>query len=429
LDGLDEVRQESRAKCVEAINAFRKDHGLTSITVCSRSQDYADLKPKLAFEGAIEVQPLTQKQITEFFNRFGKEMVGIKQVLQKDSALREMAETPLFLGIMILAYRDKQDVEIWVSKKDEKAQRRHLFDTYIERMFERPRIKKMVFKKQDVLHWLSWLSHQMIITNHSFYTFEDMQSNWLGAKQLELKYRLMIFVCRAILIGSLFSAWGTDPFFGFSTGLISSLVISGLYDGSEIKLVEVINWSWKKFTSIFIIGIIFGGCFGWLLGKDEFFGMFPLGTRMFLGFGTGIISGLFFGVINSVRTVPLAQTVYVGQKIYSSIRNSSFIFILTGLIISIGFGLIANLKGILPGLVVGIICGLYFGGFSIIKHYLLRLTIYLNDLLPWKLVPFLDHCVDLIFLRRVGGGYIFVHRLLMEHFAEMYVETPTPKGN
>lgn len=35
----------------------------------------------------------------------------------------------------------------------------------------------------------------------------------------------------------------------------------------------------------------------------------------------------------------------------------------------------------------------------------------------------LGHCVDLIFLRRVGGGYIFVHRLLMEHFAEMYVET------
>ncbi|MDP1546822.1 MAG: hypothetical protein Q8L87_12425 [Anaerolineales bacterium] len=34
-----------------------------------------------------------------------------------------------------------------------------------------------------------------------------------------------------------------------------------------------------------------------------------------------------------------------------------------------------------------------------------------------------ENCVDLIFLRRVGGGYIFVHRLLMEHFAEMYVET------
>jgi hypothetical protein len=37
-------------------------------------------------------------------------------------------------------------------------------------------------------------------------------------------------------------------------------------------------------------------------------------------------------------------------------------------------------------------------------------------------MPFLDHHVDSIFLRRVGGGYIFVHRLLMEHFAEMYSE-------
>ncbi len=37
--------------------------------------------------------------------------------------------------------------------------------------------------------------------------------------------------------------------------------------------------------------------------------------------------------------------------------------------------------------------------------------------------PSSTHCVDLIFLRRVGGGYIFVHRLLMEHFAEMYKES------
>ncbi|HRJ59310.1 MAG TPA: NACHT domain-containing protein, partial [Anaerolineales bacterium] len=84
LDGLDEVRQESRAKCVEAINEFRKQNGLTSLAVCSRSQDYADLSAKLSFEGAIEVQPLTQEQITEFFNRFGEEMAGIKQALEKD---------------------------------------------------------------------------------------------------------------------------------------------------------------------------------------------------------------------------------------------------------------------------------------------------------------------------------------------------------
>jgi len=82
---------------------------------------------------------------------------------------------------------------------------------------------------------------------------------------------------------------------------------------------------------------------------------------------------------------------------------------------------------------LGFVCGLYLGlrlgGTAVIEHYIFRVISGFQNTLPWRLIPFLDHCVDLIFLRRVGGGYIFVHRLLMEHFAEMYMETPTSKGN
>ncbi len=59
----------------------------------------------------------------------------------------------------------------------------------------------------------------------------------------------------------------------------------------------------------------------------------------------------------------------------------------------------------------------------------LRLILTRNNLILWGLVPFLNRPHFAISLRRVGGGYIFVHRLLMEHFAEMYVEIPTSKGN
>lgn len=102
---------------------------MTSLAVCSRSQDYADLNAKLSFEGAIEVQPLTQEQITEFFDRFGDEMAGIKQAFEKDTALREMAETPLFLSMMITAYLDKQDVDIMVSKDTDDDIERHDADS------------------------------------------------------------------------------------------------------------------------------------------------------------------------------------------------------------------------------------------------------------------------------------------------------------
>ena len=35
------------------------------------------------------------------------------------------------------------------------------------------------------------------------------------------------------------------------------------------------------------------------------------------------------------------------------------------------------------------------------------------------LVPFLDYADERIFLRKVGGGYVFVHRMLMEYFASV----------
>ena len=54
---------------------------------------------------------------------------------------------------------------------------------------------------------------------------------------------------------------------------------------------------------------------------------------------------------------------------------------------------------------------------------------YRNGSLPFRdLVPFLDYCAERIFLRKVGGGYIFVHRLLMEHFASLYDTPPTEKS-
>jgi hypothetical protein len=224
LDGLDEVRQESRAKCVEAINEFRKEHGLTSLAVCSRSQDYADLNTKLSFEGAIEVQPLTQGQITEFFNRFGDEMAGIKQALEKDSGLREMAETPLFLSIMIMAYRNKQDVDIWVSQ-DEKAQRKQLFDTYIERMFERPRSNTFTFNKQNVMQLLSWLARKILEHDQTLFLVESLQPNWLEQRRKLEKYEQVKTLVVEITVWLI-----TWLIIGLFLGLIEGLIV-GLFFG------------------------------------------------------------------------------------------------------------------------------------------------------------------------------------------------------
>jgi eukaryotic-like serine/threonine-protein kinase len=68
-------------------------------------------------------------------------------------------------------------------------------------------------------------------------------------------------------------------------------------------------------------------------------------------------------------------------------------------------------------LIIGLACGLKNGGFAYIKHYVLRFVLWRNDYVPWNYIRFLDYAAERVFLRKVGGGYIFTHRLLMEYFA------------
>jgi DNA polymerase III delta prime subunit len=73
--------------------------------------------------------------------------------------------------------------------------------------------------------------------------------------------------------------------------------------------------------------------------------------------------------------------------------------------------------GIAAGLFVGTCACLMYGGLELIHHGVLRLVLYTKASIPMKLVQLLDQANGLILLRRVGGGYVFIHRLLLEYFA------------
>jgi hypothetical protein len=57
------------------------------------------------------------------------------------------------------------------------------------------------------------------------------------------------------------------------------------------------------------------------------------------------------------------------------------------------------------------------GGTAVTRHYCLRILVAISKLLPLGMTQFLEQARKLIFLRRVGGGYLFIHRCLLDHFA------------
>jgi hypothetical protein len=62
---------------------------------------------------------------------------------------------------------------------------------------------------------------------------------------------------------------------------------------------------------------------------------------------------------------------------------------------------------------------LWAGGRAALQHLVLRLLLTRNQAAPWKYVRFLDEATDRLLLRKVGGGYVFVHRLLLDYFADL----------
>ena len=219
-------------------------------------------------------------------------------------------------------------------------------------------------------------------------------------------------------------------------------------------MAEDVKWEQNKLKSGLLNGLLIGALSGLIIsGLTILIGILPSNTMAdvvsILFNGTivlGPLGGLVGAVFGGFRTNAINHTTSSKQRISSTVKNalSVFTIVWTSLVLFLIFwvGLLNTIQNGAPnvsflratpgmslGFPFGLLGGMLFGGFAVIQHYSLRILVSGNKYLPFRLVPFLDHCVDLIFLRRVGGGYIFVHRLLMEHFAEMYVETPTSKGN
>ena len=54
---------------------------------------------------------------------------------------------------------------------------------------------------------------------------------------------------------------------------------------------------------------------------------------------------------------------------------------------------------------------------AFVQHFALHFFLWRLHLLPWPLVTFLDEATERLLLWKVGGNYIFVHRLLRDVLA------------
>ena len=81
------------------------------------------------------------------------------------------------------------------------------------------------------------------------------------------------------------------------------------------------------------------------------------------------------------------------------------------------------LIGLLAGAVVGVLSGIVAAGLLATRHFVFRLLLWLTGAAPLRYSAFPEFAVDALLLRKIGNGYIFVHRNLLDYFAR--IEPPT----
>jgi hypothetical protein len=440
LDGLDEVKAEQRNACVQALNQFMQTHGTTEIVICCRIGDYQMLQDRLILRSAICLQPLTTVQIDRYFEQAGDRLSALKAVLPQDAELQKLAKSPLMLSVMSLAYQDFTPEQLTVGGKIEDYRKR-LFATYIDRMFQR-RGTTQQYSREDSQRWLIWLAQRMTVEAQTMFLIERLQPSCLPTKLSQFFCRLGSSLIVGIVI--LPGVMNFELFPGLSLALTFMVWVGAL---RSIKTFETFKWSWPKVNHshrTLNSEIVF------LLQSVQIlmlkFGLLGLNIGLLLGLRIGFLYGLRILLVSG-STIGLVVLLFTGSQcsevqksekpnhgIFRSAQNSAIIGIFIFAIVVLFWGLYDLLKngyvlshdllstGLFFSPFFGLLAGLLSGGIACIQHFVLRLIVYCKKYAPWNYTRFLNYATERLFLQKVGGGYIFVHRMLLEHFAEMSIE-------
>lgn len=217
----------------------------------------------------------------------------------------------------------------------------------------------------------------------------------------------------------------TGQFAGFTDDALAQLV-GGCLIGITVGLCTPIGriapvaryvWSWPKTRSrlaaVLAIAALGGLTFGLDDGMSEGVAMSMAGLVV-LGLGFGLTTGDV-----ETKTRPNRGILQSAENVY----RLGGLFSLAAMVIvgsTVGWseGSIRGLtQGFSVGMVSALLGGLIAGGLACIQHLVLRVLLWRAGAMPWHYGRFLNHAADRLLLRRVGGGYMFVHRLLLEHIA------------
>ncbi len=460
LDGLDEVAESARSACVQAITAYiQRGLDRTPLILCCRTEEYQALAKPPSISYAILLLPFTDEQMEAYLSSVSGPIDALRQALREDRDLFELARQPLMLSIFTQAYHGEVSVDLPVTVPQQDYPYA-LFRHYVKHMLRR-RARVQQATEEQMYRWLTYFATQLYRQQQTMFAVEELQPTWLP-ERYRFWYRWSMPLVYALTFGLIFG-----PVFGLSFGFVYELVsgnasklvfgvifglivgvIGGLIGGlvfgvtfkhhQTILPAEITVWSWaaaRQGVQVWALGGLAVGVAAGLAGGI----LAGIAGGIVVGLAALVVVALVGGLIGGLPPMQLPEkfSFSPNEGIWRSGKRGLLFVLLAILLFGVAGGIIFGMfgtsigdlaYGLVFGLVLGSVGGLIFGlafglvggrtGFAaFLQHFVLRFFLWRLDLLPWNLVAFLDEAAARLLLRKVGGSYIFVHRLLRDVLA------------
>jgi hypothetical protein len=370
---------------------------------------------------------------------------------------------PLFVNLTVAVYNPNSPI---LNQKD-------LLERYIERQLSfdqrgRDRRKELEGrdwayktveaepKLQETSSSLSWIARQLQANTTVDLLIERMQPSWIESARLRWCYQLImlliVFLVIELHLGLVRVIGGgntlePDLIVGLVVGIFSMQSEIDPVEGFQISLSRVARQKvLKQCRYWLIVGLIGGLIYGLIYGHIYVL-IRKLDNLLIHGLIVGLIVGLMLGSILGLISglkQELKVRSYPNQGIWNSLQSMLWITAFSyplgviGTMIASSSGRMARLGGVeatthewinmfsicFPcsvkvGLLIVLVFGFIFGGgLACVQHLCLRFILWRSGVIPWNFPRFLNYCVERRLLLRVGGRYRFLHRELLDHFAQ-----------
>jgi hypothetical protein len=436
-----------------------------------------------SLNGALRLQPLTEGQIQAYFENIERPKIwqalqneaGLGVLLQSPASDTEETaplKIPLFLQMLAVAYQDGQTV----------TTEAELFDSYIAKRLDlglRKQDRRRARKKEIEVKWayaqiedepeteitkryLAWLARQLKNNNSpNNFLIEYIQPSWMPEKNLHRRYTVLVGLLSCMLTALIIflsiglsdtweKGWASALFFGLITGfsvflgestsIIRPVEIFKLSRSQEVKKNDIREFFEHIFRSsksgakfgfvtglIYLIVVIIIRLMGDLTIKPLFSNVRVILLACLLG---GTILGAFFGLFDGLvsRMMDELKVIFVtrekpNQGIWASAKNCLKITFVSYLFVTLISHFVLR-SDFVESLSLAAIFSIYFGfykggGFPVVQHAVLRFLLCRQGHIPHNYAQFLRYTTERRLTQQIGGRFRFIHRELLDHFADM----------